>query len=176
MNYDVRNQEGLAMVDTFKKFEHYLLGSKFTIILRTDHTSLTNLSNGAPLKGRLGRWREYLGGFDYQIIAIKGTKNLWGDGLSRSITMHTAQNAEVINAPIEKVEAITDGSYVTRVGAMHLATDARFGELDYTACPDFKEVIEELATNDLDTMNESHPHLRYYSRVDDRLYHWLVDD
>ena len=37
MNYDVRNQEGLALVDTFKKFEHYLLGSKFTVLMRTDH-------------------------------------------------------------------------------------------------------------------------------------------
>ena len=55
MNYSVRDQEGLAIVDTFRKFQHYLLGSRFSVIIRTDHSSLTTLTNGKPLTGRLGR-------------------------------------------------------------------------------------------------------------------------
>ena len=89
MNYTVREQECLAMVDSFKKFEHYLRGSEFTVVMHTDHSSLTFLSNGSPLTGRLGRWREYLEGFDYKVVYIKGSHNVMGDALSRSLTLHT---------------------------------------------------------------------------------------
>ena len=37
MNYNVRDQEGLALVDTFKKFSHYLRGSRFTCVCNIDH-------------------------------------------------------------------------------------------------------------------------------------------
>ena len=43
--YPVREQEALAIYETFKKAEYLLLGSKFQIISLTDHHTLQQLTN-----------------------------------------------------------------------------------------------------------------------------------
>jgi hypothetical protein len=121
MNYNVRDQEGLALVDTFKKFSHYIRGSKFTCICNTDHESLKYLNNGKPLEGRLGRWQEYLNGYDYSIVPIKGPTNLIADGISRSITLHTAKAAIVVASRV-----CGKGLIIGKMGDIHRSICALF--------------------------------------------------
>ena len=177
MNYTVREQECLAMVDSFKKFEHYLRGSEFTVVMHTDHSSLTFLSNGSPLTGRLGRWREYLEGFDYQVVYIKGSHNVLGDALSRSLTLHTTQTTTTFNSPIESVESRTNSTYVNRVCALHRVHDNRMDKLVYDdANGEFEEAYKELGETDIITMDTGNPLYRYYARIGTKLYYRLPND
>ena len=175
MNYNVRDQEGLALVDTFKKFSHYLRGSRFTCVCNTDHESLKYLNNDKPLEGRLGRWQEYLNGYDYSIIPIKGPKNLIADGISRSITLHTAKTAIVVNTPADAIERLTNDTYTTRIGAMFTVHDTRMENMDYANCKDFASAFNNLGTNDIITQTLGDPLYRYYSRVHDQLYYRMPD-
>ena len=175
INYPVRDQEGLALVDCFKKFTHYLRGAKFTVVCNTDHESLKYLNNAKPLEGRLGRWQEYLNGYDYTIVPIKGPKNLVADGISRSITLHTARGAIVVNTPADSIERLTNDTYVTRVGAMFTVHDERMSKMDYSGCRFFKGIFDNLGQTDMITMNTMDPKYRYYSRVHDNLYYRMPD-
>ena len=195
-NYPVREKEMLALVDTFKKFSGYLVGSNFTVVCQTDHRSLECLHNGRTLQGRLARWREFLDSYDYDIQYIEGTDNLIGDGVSRSITAATAtrmrKNGSFKNGcqktPASEIDEMTAKLYTAIEGpalsalkvctppdpplsAMYCAIDERFKTLDYAACPDFSE-IWDLITADHALL----PHLRdvrvrYYERVHNKLYY-----
>ena len=58
LNYPVREKECLALHDVFKRNEFLLLGSKFTIGMHTDHSSLLQLQKSGPIitNKRLLRW------------------------------------------------------------------------------------------------------------------------
>ena len=174
MNYPVRDQEGLALVDGFKKFNYYLRGAKCTVLCHTDHESLKYLSNAQPLTGRLGRWQEYLSGYDFKIVPIKGVKNLVADGISRSITLHTAKHTAVIDTQIEAVEKYTSGTYYD-MGAMFVINDSRMDGLDYSKCRHFADTFENLGATDIITYNTKDPKYRYFSRVHDQLFYRLPD-
>ncbi|KAM4057840.1 integrase core domain-containing protein [Hirsutella rhossiliensis] len=62
LNYPIYDKEFLAIIQAFKEFRHYLLGSKHKIKIR---------------------WAECLSEFDYEIIHRKGTENGRADALSR---------------------------------------------------------------------------------------------
>ena len=175
INYPVRDQEGLALVDCFRKFSHYLRGSRFTVICNTDHESLKYMGNSKPLEGRLGRWQEYLNGYDYVIIPIKGPKNLIADGISRSITVHTAKSTFEIDTPINQVEALSNDTYTSRIGSMFCVHDTRMDKMDYSTCKNFAAVMENLGTSDIITHTTSDPLYRYYSRVHNQLFYRMPD-
>ena len=175
MNYNVRDQEGLALVDTFKKFSHYIRGSKFTCICNTDHESLKYLNNGKPLEGRLGRWQEYLNGYDYSIVPIKGPTNLIADGISRSITLHTAKAAIVVNTPESTIQELTNNTYVTRIGAMFTVHDQRMENFNYDECREFSSAFNNLGETDIVTQSTLDPVYRYYSRIQGQLFYRLPD-
>ena len=87
INYPVREKECLALHDLFKKHEYLLVGSKFTVGLHTDHSSLLQLKKSGPIitNRRLLRWLEYFSGFDFDIKWVAGSKQLFGDGVSRNL-------------------------------------------------------------------------------------------
>ena len=172
MNYPVRDQEGLALVDGFKKFNYYLRGARSTVLCHTDHESLKYLSNAQPLVGRLGRWQEYLSGYDFKIVPIKGVKNLIADGVSRSITLHTAKHSAIIDTQIEEVEKLTEGTYY-EMGAMFIINDSRMDGMDYSKCRHFSDTFMNLGATDIITCTTKDPKYRYFSRVHDQLFYRL---
>ena len=91
--YAARDRELLAVIYAFGQWRHYLLGRKF--LLRTDHQSLQYLTtmqlSSRILKGRLARWMEEIGDFDFDIEYIRGATNI-ADALSRK-TSHTTTKA-----------------------------------------------------------------------------------
>ena len=54
MNYTVTEREGLGVIFPLKKFRHYLLGTKVTVV--TDHQTLVYLLNKPSATGRIARW------------------------------------------------------------------------------------------------------------------------
>jgi hypothetical protein len=81
-NYCTTMRELLAAVIFVKHFHHYLWGKKF--ILRTDHASLTWLTNFKEPEGMLARWLSILGSYQMELIHRAGKEHSNADGLSRS--------------------------------------------------------------------------------------------
>jgi hypothetical protein len=81
-NYTVTEQEGLAVIFSFKKFHHYLLGYKAKIV--TDHKALTYLVNKPNPSGRIARWLLLMEEFDIDIIHRPGRRHGNVDGLTRA--------------------------------------------------------------------------------------------
>nr|XP_009803797.1 PREDICTED: uncharacterized protein LOC104249118 [Nicotiana sylvestris] len=81
MNYTVTEQELLAIVYSFEKFQAYLLGSK--VIVYTYHVALRYLMTNKDVKPRLIRWALLVKEFDFEVKDRKGTQNKVADHLSR---------------------------------------------------------------------------------------------
>lgn len=81
MNYTVSEQEDLGVVFALKKFRHYLLGIKATVVM--DHQALIYLLNKPNATGRIARWIILLQEFDLKIVLRAGTKHGHVDFLSR---------------------------------------------------------------------------------------------
>ena len=79
--YCVTRRELLAVVHFIHLFRPYLLGKEF--ILRTDHGSLTWLTNFREPEGQLARWLERLQEYNFKVIHRRGKKHSNADALSR---------------------------------------------------------------------------------------------
>ncbi|CAJ0940200.1 unnamed protein product [Ranitomeya imitator] len=76
-NYDVGNQELLAMKWAFEEWRHWLEGAMYRIVVLTDHKNLIYLESAKRLNPRQSH-------FDFVVSYIPGTKNVKADALSRS--------------------------------------------------------------------------------------------
>jgi len=81
-NYDVREQEFMALFKACLHWRHYLHGTQpFTLL--TDHDSLKYHKTMPNLSGRLARWMEKMAEFEYELKHIPGKDNVVADALSR---------------------------------------------------------------------------------------------
>ena len=80
-NYSVTHRELFAVVTFTNHFQQYLLGRQF--LLRTDHHSLTWLTNFKNPEGQLARWLEKLSEYSFEIVHRSGHKHNNADSLSR---------------------------------------------------------------------------------------------
>ena len=80
-HYCVTRRELLAVVDALKHFHTYLYGVPF--VVRSDHGSLRWLLNFRDIEGQLGRWSEYLGTYNFQLVHRAGRLHGNADSLSR---------------------------------------------------------------------------------------------
>ena len=83
MNYSTADKELLAIVQTMKKFQHYLRGTKHPVIVRSDHRNLRTFMTTKELNARQARWAEELSSYNFVIEYIKGRENTVADALSR---------------------------------------------------------------------------------------------
>lgn len=82
LNYTVTEKECLALVDSIKKFHHYLYGNHF--IVWVDHKALQWLFNKQDLgHGRLMRWVILLQSYDFEVRYKKGKLHQNADSMSR---------------------------------------------------------------------------------------------
>jgi hypothetical protein len=83
-NYTTADKEMLAIVATMKKFPHYLRGTKFQVVVKSDHKNLSNFTTNKELNARQARWAEDLSAYDFRIEHIAGKSNIIADTLSRN--------------------------------------------------------------------------------------------
>jgi RNase H-like domain found in reverse transcriptase/Reverse transcriptase (RNA-dependent DNA polymerase)/Integrase zinc binding domain/Chromo (CHRromatin Organisation MOdifier) domain/Integrase core domain len=83
MNYTTADKELLAIVQTLKKYQHYLRGTKYPVIIKSDHRNLRTFMTTKELNARQARWAEELSSYNFIIEHIKGKENTVADALSR---------------------------------------------------------------------------------------------
>ena len=176
-NYPVREQECLAIHDTLKKYEYLLVGSPFTIIIRTDHSTLKQVQLGGELKNkRLARWQEFFGGFDYKIEWIPGVTNLIGDGISRSL--HDTDPPKPVSQLEPLYEHVLGDPSKLKVrpsinANMTKMRDPRLYDLKYDGSKEFGAIYSQLSSDN--TSIDVHPRTRYFTIRRDQLFYRHAD-
>src|SRR5712664_3174266 len=94
MNYTTSDKEMLAIVQTFKKFRHMLQGTRFPVIVKSDHKNLRTFMTTKELNARQARWAEELSSYDFRIEHIKGKENRVADALSRRVDYKEGSDIE----------------------------------------------------------------------------------
>ena len=97
--YCVTRRELLAVVFFLQHFRPYLLGRPF--LIRTDHGSLTWLSNFKEPEGQLARWLECMQEFNFTISHHPGQKHQNADCLSRMPCTQCGRENHGIDSPQE---------------------------------------------------------------------------
>ena len=84
-NYHSNEKELLALINTIKRFQVYLIPVRF--VARTDNKNVffflnTNI-HGSYKQGRLVRWQLWLSYYDITFEHVEGINNIFADTLSR---------------------------------------------------------------------------------------------
>jgi reverse transcriptase-like protein len=77
-NYTTSDKEMLAIVQTLKKFLHYLRGTKHQVIVRSDHRNLVGFTTIKQLNA------QELSAYNFRIEHVAGKNNIVADALSRN--------------------------------------------------------------------------------------------
>ncbi|RFN43552.1 pol polyprotein [Fusarium flagelliforme] len=83
LRYPIYNKEFLAIVNCFKEFRHYLMGSKHQVKVYTNHQNISHFATTQELNRQQLRYAEYLCEFDFVIIHRKGSDNGRANAISR---------------------------------------------------------------------------------------------
>jgi hypothetical protein len=83
ISYEIHDKEMLAVVSGFKEWRRYLEGTRFHIVVYTDHKNLEYFATTKVLNRRQARWAQELAGYDFKIVYRPGTQNGKPDALSR---------------------------------------------------------------------------------------------
>ena len=75
LNYDTGDKEMLAIVESLKHWRHYFEGSRFPILVESDHKNLEAFLTTKTLSRRQARWMLLLSNYDLEIKHLKGTLN-----------------------------------------------------------------------------------------------------
>jgi hypothetical protein len=75
MNYDAGDKEALAIVETFRNFRSWLVGSPFVVTLLSDHLNLAPLMTTKTLNRRQIRWAQFLADYHFVFAHIPGIHN-----------------------------------------------------------------------------------------------------
>ena len=82
-NYEIYDQELLAIIRALEEWCHYIQGSPHTTTILSDHKNLTYYWEARKLNRRQVRWSLYLSEFDVKLVHIPGHKMILSDALSR---------------------------------------------------------------------------------------------
>lgn len=83
LRYPIYDKEFMAILEAFKEWRHYCLGSKYKVKVHTDHRNIVYFTKTQKLSARQTRYFETLSDFDYELIHCDGTANGRADALSR---------------------------------------------------------------------------------------------
>ena len=81
-NYEIHDQELLAIIRALEEWRHYIQGSPHTTIILSDHKNLTYYHEAKKLNWWQAQWSLYLLEFDVKLVHIPGNKMVQSDALS----------------------------------------------------------------------------------------------
>ena len=88
-NYDTHDRELLAIIKALEQWRHFLQGTRYPVIVLTDHANLQAFREAKDLNRRQARWMRYLVNFDLEITYRPGRESSVPDLLSRRIDHKT---------------------------------------------------------------------------------------
>ncbi|ESK82843.1 reverse transcriptase-rnase h-integrase [Moniliophthora roreri MCA 2997] len=80
-NYEIYDRELLAITRALLEWRHYLMGSKYKVVVLSDHKNLTYFHAAQKLNRRQARWSLLLLEFDLSLIHMPGTSMTQADAL-----------------------------------------------------------------------------------------------
>ena len=99
-NYDIYDQELLAVILALEEWCQYLQGTAHPITIITDHKNLSYIKDPQKLSRRQARWSLFLQDFNIQWQVTPGTKMAPADALSRRDHVDTTlDNQETLICP-----------------------------------------------------------------------------
>lgn len=104
-NYDVGNQELLAVVLALEEWRHWLEGSQHPFLVWTDHKNFAYLQSAKTLNSRQARWSLFLGRFNFTLTYRPGSHNQKPDALSRQSDKDTLSTAPEPILPVSCIVA-----------------------------------------------------------------------
>lgn len=103
--YSAYDLELYALVQSLKKWRHYLLPKEFVVF--TDNQALSYINTQEKLRNRHLKWMEYLQSFTFTIKGKKGQLNKVVDALSRKLL--TVQELQLQSIGIEGFKDLYEG-------------------------------------------------------------------
>lgn len=99
-NWPTWKREGFSVMSAIKRWHHYLVNEKFTIV--TDHQALeTILDPTKETKAIINRWRMYLLQYDFTVRHRPGKFLVIEDSLSRSPSLHSISLIDIAKSQLE---------------------------------------------------------------------------
>ena len=107
INYKTAGKKLLAIVDSFKRWRHFLKGENHQVRVITDHQNLELFQTTKVLNHRQARWAEELADYDFRIFFCPGRQNVKADYLSHCPKHRLAKGGDRKPKTILKPENIT---------------------------------------------------------------------
>ena len=82
-NYEIHDKELLAILEAFKEWPHYLVGTKDPITVYTDYQNIQNFLTTKVWYQRQIRWAQQLANYNFKIVYRPGKRGGKPDALSR---------------------------------------------------------------------------------------------
>ena len=82
-NYIIHDKELLAILDAFKEWKHYILGTDEPVTVYTDHQNLQYFLTTKVWNPRQIRWAQWLANINFKIVYGPGSRSGKPDALSR---------------------------------------------------------------------------------------------
>ena len=111
-NYDIRNQELVAVHAVLTEWRHWVEGAQHPILIWMDHKNLTYIQDAKRLGPRQARWALFFCRFDFTLTYRPGSKNVRADALSRLFPTETPNSIpteDTILPPARVVGVVTWG-------------------------------------------------------------------
>ena len=149
LNYDVYNEEMLAVIYSLNQNRHFLQGATHKIIIFSNHQNLTYFKTVILLNRRQARWAEQLEQYNFDLLYRKGTSNAKADLLSRCLAFTSREGGTT--SATEQI--MLRKEQWLEVGAMQLEEESvetiQLSALDIeTLLPEGKSRIQEKAMLD----------------------------
>ncbi|RDW59800.1 hypothetical protein BP6252_12887 [Coleophoma cylindrospora] len=94
-NWQTTEREAYAVVRTLQDLRWLIIGSRFPIIVYTDHRAVLSVMKGPDAHGRISRWQNILSEFNLRLKHIPGTELTIADGLSRVTHVKTSDSSDL---------------------------------------------------------------------------------
>ena len=117
-NYDIYDQELLAVIHALEHWRHYLQGTILPVTLLTDHKNLTYFRQPQKLSRRQARWMMFLQDFDLHFTHLPGSAMGPADTLSRLPDPDTSSdNVDVTALPDDLFIHAIDVALVDKISS-----------------------------------------------------------
>ena len=120
-NYDIYDQELLAVIHALDHWCHYLQGTPHPVTLLTNHKNLMYFCQPQKLSRRQARWMMFLQDFDLHFIHVPGMTMGPADALSRLLNPDlSSDNADITLLPDDLFISVIDTALVNKITSSSL--------------------------------------------------------